>query len=377
MQHSVKQPEHDFYVDPTITISTKHGAYSWRLPLLLLIAGIGSICTLMVCISMVQPTYRALPFWSVSVLATVLTCFLSLLPYRMHWLGYLPLLVGCIVSLFQRETLVLGAKYFYNAYYSAIHHTDTQFFQLDTPQLEETAVTWFLCCSAGILCCLISRVLMRKPNFLLYFALTFVPIEFGLYQGLEMNLPAMMLVVITWFGILALQFAERRLRSKNTHSVRYSNATHCGITAIALSTAAVLVSALLTSQLHLTTDEQIQEKRSALRHDIENFQWEDVTGSLSQLAITLGLMQDPEVRELGVKSQLEYTEKDCVEVTFQELPDHGIYLKNYTASLYEDNEWSSISEEDWKENTSLYTLFHQYACVPQIQPFLCNQEIYG
>ncbi|MGN0593174.1 MAG: transglutaminase family protein [Ruminococcus sp.] len=366
----------DFHVDSTITISTKYGTRSLRIPLLLLLAIVGCMCTLSVCISMVQPDFYAFPFWTASVLATLSTCFLSLLPNQLHWLGYFPLLAGGWLAFWQREQILLGAKYFYNAYYCAVHYTDTQFFELNAPELEKNAVTWFLCCSSVLLCSLISRSVIRKPRFLLYFLLTFVPIEFGLYEGLEMKLLPMLTVVVTWFGVLALQLAERRASSQNVRSVRYSNAAHCGIAAIAITTAAVLISVWIASLLHLTTEPGIQEKRHHLRQDLENMQWEDIPGSLSKLGITLGILEDPDTRELGMKSSLQYQEKDVANVTLSALPNHGIYLKNYTGSVYEDNQWDVISEETWEQQEMLQTLFQKYECVPQILPFMSNQGLY-
>lgn len=365
-----------FHVDPTIVISTKYSTHSFRIPLLILLAIAGCLCTLKVCISMVQPEFHKEIFWAASVFTVLAVCILSILPKRLHLLGHLPLLAGIILVLRQRELIIRGAKLFYNDFYSTAHHTDTKFFELLPKMDEPEAITWFLCCCAVILCSLIARLLMRSPKFIPYFLLTFIPIEFGLYQGLSMSLPAILIVIITWFGVLALQFAERHAASGNIHSVRRSNAASCSIAALFLTASAVLITVLVTSHFQLTTDPEIQEKRQNLRHDIENLRWEDVTDSLAKLSIGLGIMEDPEVRTLGSKSSLQYRNEDEVQITFSSLPSHGIYLKNYTGSVYEENQWHVLPEEIWKKNEEMLALFEQFECMPQLLPFMSNQGLY-
>ncbi|MBQ8687666.1 MAG: transglutaminase domain-containing protein [Ruminococcus sp.] len=370
-------PADAFYVDSTITISTKHHTRSLRLPLLIFLAIAGCLCTLEVCVSMVSPSFHGMPFWGISVLTIILVCILSILPKHLHLLGYLPLFAGIAAAFHSRELLVRGAKLFYNDYYSIAHHTETQFFEMPLYVDEQEAVTWLMCCCSVILCSIIARLLMRRPKFLFYFIMTFTPIEFGLYQGLAMNLPAILMVIVTWFGVLALQLAERRASQNNLRSVRYSASAGCGIAAIVLTGAAALAAVLIADRFQLTTSPEIQEKRQTLRHDIENMRWEDITGSLAELSIGLGIMEDPDVRELGEKSSLQYRNEDEVRLTFSELPDSGMYLKNYTGSVYEENALVILPEEILEDNENLLTLFDQFECMPQILPFMGSQSLYG
>ncbi|MBQ8513870.1 MAG: transglutaminase domain-containing protein [Ruminococcus sp.] len=367
----------DFYVDSTITISTRHATHSIRTPLLLLLAAAGCICMLISCLSMVQPVYSAVPFWSVTVLAIGLTSALSLLPYQLHLLGWLPVLCSLGTAWYKREELILGGQYFYNAYYCAVHHTETQYFEMESSQPEEIAVTWLLCCCSALLCSLICRSLMRRPNFLVYFILTFIPLEFGLYEGLEMNLPAMLTVVVTWFAVLAIHLAQRRSDTQKTRSVRAGNAASCGLAATALVTAAALIAALIADQFRLTTDPEVLEQRREIRHGIENFQWEDIPSTLTQLGVLLGIAEDPEVRALGTKDSLTYKGADEMRITLSEIPEEGIYLKDYTGSVYDQNCWSVLPDKVWNEEESLCSLLEQYDCSPQILPFMGNLSLYG
>lgn len=366
----------DFYVDSTITISTRHTTHSIRTPLLLLLAAVGCICMLIACLSMVQPVYRAAPFWGVTVLAIGLTGVLSLLPYQLHLLGWLPLLGTLGAAWHKREELILGGKYFYNAYYCAVHHTETQYFEMESSQPEEMAVTWLLCCCSAALCSLICRSLMRRPNFPIYFILTFIPLEFGLYEGLEMNLPAMITVVVTWFGVLAIHLAQRRSDTHRTRSVRAGNAASCGLAATALVTAAALIAVFIANQLRLTTDPEVLEQRREIRHGIENFQWEDIPSTLTQLGVLLGIAEDPEVRALGTKDSLTYKGADEMRITLTDIPEEGIYLKDYTGSVYDQNCWSVLPDKVWKEEERLKSLLEQYDCSPQILPFMANLSLY-
>ncbi len=363
-----------FHVDSTITITTKHKVMSLRIPLLMLLTVVGSVCTFIVCISMIHPDYKPAGFWLVTALAVLSGCILNVLPKKLNLTAFIPPIIGILIAFLKRDEIILGAKLFYNSYYSVAHKTETQYFLLESVTDGESAVTWFMCCASMILCSLIAIFVVRKTYFILYFMFTFLPVELGLYEGLPMNMPAMLILVATWFSVLAVQLAGQRGQNPGSHRVRSGNIANCGIAALTVTGAAVLVSIVITNHYSLTTDEAIQSKRHDIRQDIEEFKWDDVLESVKKLGITLGLFEDPDTRELGTKSSLEYKEKDEVQVTFTELPDNGIYLKNFTGSVYMDNKWSVLPDEVWEENERLDTLFSKFECVPQILPFMNSQN---
>lgn len=367
------------YVSPTITITTKNRIFSIKHPLLILIAITGCICTFYVCFSMINPEYNKTVFWFVTIISALCTCLLSLMPKQLHLTGLVPLLIGAVISLVKKEKFVLGAKLFYNYYYNAIHHTEVQFYKINDvlPIDRDNNITWFLCCCSIILCCLISRSVIRKPYFIAYFFLTFFPIEFGLYEGLSMNIPAILMLVATWFCVLSLQLAMQKKKKAVANTVSSSNSSKCGIAGLAITLAAVMSSVFICNAFNLTTDKNIQQKRSEIRKEIEEFRWENVIESVSRIGISLGIFEDPDSRKLGTKNSISYNEEDEVQITLSELPEHSIYLKNYTGSVYENNSWSVIPNDEWKSNEKLEALFSQFECVPQILPFMSNQSIYG
>ncbi len=362
-----------FHIDPTITVTTKHKTVSLRISLLMLIAIVGSVCTCAVCISMIRPDYKTGVFWSVTVFSAALSCILNNMPGKLKLTGFIPLAAGIVAGLIKMEQVVLGAKLFYNSCYSIAHKTDTQYFILDNIESPEISVTWFMCCSSVIISSLIAVFLIRKTYFIPYFLLTFIPVEIGLYEGLSMNITAMFILVATWLGVLAIQLAGQHGQNPGGNRVRAGNIANCGIAAIAITSATIITAVAITNYYDLTTDENIQEKRRDMRTHIEDFRIEDLKQTLQNFAITLGIFEDPDTRELGTKNKLEYKERDEVEITFTEIPEHSMYLKNFTGSVYENNKWSILPDEVWEENVKLDTLFEKFECVPQILPFMSNQ----
>ncbi len=367
----------DFSVNSSIVISTKHSTRTFRTPLLMILALCGSISMLDVCITMINPEFNKSLFWCISVLAVLVTLFLSILPKHLHLTGYLPLIAGIGYTMLNSHKAEIGAKLFCNAYYSAAYKTDTKFFELIPVTDEKAFTTLFMCCVSVILCSLISRLVIRKPLFLFYFMLTFIPVEFGLYHGLEMRLFSMMILIITWFGVLGVQLSTQKGHTSSSRGVRTSNTANCGIAAAAVTAIAAVISFTVCGSLGLTSKEDVQDKRREVRKEIEDFDWNDVVGSLTDLGVSIGFLNDPDERELGTKNSLEYKNEDEVRITLNDLPEQGFYLKNYTGSVYEDNTWRTFSDDEWEENQRLSTLFTRFECVPQILPFMNNQSLYS
>ena len=367
----------EFYADSNIVVTTNSRTFSLKLPFLILIALTGCICTFSVCFSMIKPEYNKILFWTITVLTVILTCILNKLPGNLHFSGYIPIALSLIAVFLKRSNIMVGAKLLYNSFYSAAHNTDTIFFELESSSINSADLTFFLCCFSVVLCSLISRFLIRRTYFIVYFLLTFIPIEFGLYEGLNMSLTPMLLLVATWFCVLSIQLASYISKRGMSDILSSSNTANCGIAGLAITIAAVIISVIFCNALNLTTDRNIQKKRSELRSSIESLSWQDIADSIADIGISLGIFEDPDSRKLGTKSSLEYLEEDVVEVTLSELPEHSIYLKNFTGSVYENNSWTLISDEEWIENEKLKTLFNKFECVPQILPFMGNQSVFA
>lgn len=367
----------DFYIDSNIVVAANNKTFSLKFPFLIIVALTGCICMFSVCFSMVYPEYNKTVFWAVTVFNVLLTCILNNLPGKLQLTGTIPIILALLTAFFKQDSVVKGAKLLYNYYYCAVHNTDTLFFKLEHALTDVSDLTLFLCCASVILCSLISRYLIHKTYFIVYFLLTFIPVEFGLYEGLNMNMPAMLILVATWFCVLSVQLASFISKKGISGSIlNSSNTANCGIAALAVTIVSVLLSVAVCNAFELTTDSKIQEKRSEMRSNIESLKWQDISDKISDIGISLGLMDDPDLRELGTKNKLEYRNEDVVQVTFSEMPEQNIYLKNFTGSIYEDNSWSVIPDDEWDKYDKLNTLFNKFECVPQILPFMSNQSIY-
>ncbi len=364
-------------VNPTVVISSKHKVISLRIPFLMVIALFGSILTMNVCISMVNPEFNSTIFWFLTVSASLLTSILSACPSNMNLLGFTPLAVSLLCTIINREKVMIGAKLLYNTFYCVAHHTDVLYFQMDFNGDEKLAVTWFMGCAAAVISCLIARSLLPKTSFLFFLAFTFLPVEIGLYEGLEMNLIAMSGLIVLWFTVLAIRMASNNGNELVSNTMRSGNIVNCGLASLAITVVASCSAVFISNHYALTTDEKIQDIRAEICETIENFSFESFLENISDISISLGIIENPNSRNLGDKSNMEYSHKDEVKLTLSELPDNGFYLKNFTGSVYENNSWSTVPNEIWEENENMLTLFTKFECSPQILPFLCNQAIDG
>lgn len=363
-----------FQVDQSIIISTKHKAVSVKPVFLILVASIGCICMFSVCFSMIRLEYNMPLFWLVTFLSILSTSILSLMRTKLHFTGYIPLLIGFILMALKFDNVIVGFKFIYNFYYCAVHNTDTQFFKMENILSIDTNISWFLCCTSIIICSIISRTLIRKESFIIYFAITFIPIEFGLYEGLTMNLPAILILVASWFCVLSLDMASHQNKKIKSNS---ANSTNCAIAMFAITIASAVIAVILCNTFKLTTDNEIQSRRSELRENIENLKWEDIAENITDIGISLGLIEDPDKRELGTKSRLEYRKENNIQVTLSEPLKESLYLKSFTGSIYEDNKWKILPLDELEENNKLIELFTKFECTPQIMPFMNNQAIYN
>lgn len=347
------------------------------------LAACGFIGTIAVSLSMFSPTYqRSRLILSAGFLFLLYSVF-SILPKKFRWLTPVSLAVGTLGFFWKRNLLITGFQCFYNHFYQQIYETNIVYYRMDSTIDEEAVTTFFLTCCMVFLAAAICWFTIHRPFFPIGFLVTFFPIELGLYNGLELSLPAMALVLLYWAALLAMQLTSFRYAQEQrevgffrkgnrftaAYTMRTTMAERCGMIVAGLMALSFLLSWAFLTFSGIATRTDIQEKRQEIRKSIQTFDIEDLQDSISNVGAAMGLTNAMRVQKLGKKQALDIQNEPQLELNLQQLPDSALYLKSFTGTTYGDNEWTALPQSTWEEQTDLVMLSDVFLCYPQLFPY--------
>ncbi|MDE5855349.1 MAG: transglutaminase-like domain-containing protein, partial [Ruminococcus sp.] len=116
--------------------------------------------------------------------------------------------------------------------------------------------------------------------------------------------------------------------------------------------------------------DEINQKRIEIRDAVNSFSVEDLAGSISEITSVFGFTFKVEGQKLGNIDQLKYKETTDLIVTLDQKYEGAIYLKEYTGSIYGDNEWLPLSDSAYKND--IFEDFEKYSTYPQDFPYRFN-----
>ena len=370
-------------VQDDISITIRPASAITRNLILFLIAAMGLIGTIYASLSMFTPVYDRKKFLFAATIAFLGYSFLSMLPKRLRWLTPVSLAVATIFFFWKRRFLIAGFQFFYNHLYQNIYHTEVVYYRIDAQWNEAQCTTFFLTGCVVFLICLVCWFTIHRPFFPIGFLVTFLPIELGLYNGLEMSLPAMAMVLLYWTALIAMQLTAMRYSQEQrdvgffrkgnrftaAYTMRTTMAERCGIIMAFLTALVFLLSWALLTASGIAEKPEIQEKRKELKTSLQAFDMEDVQDSLFNLGAAMGFGNTMRMQKLGRKSSVDIQNEPQLKLTLDALPNHAVYLKSFTGTTYDDNAWKALDTTIWEENESLTTLSKTYNCYPQLFPY--------
>lgn len=382
------QKNNGIAVCDSIVMSVRNRRPNLRKAESVLIAVIGYVSTIMVFLTMFRFRYNEAALLFSGILFSVVYILLSLSRKAALPGIIVSLLLGGGISLKCLDAASLGFKYIFNVIYKASYHTEIEYYKFLKRGLESESVTAFLIICAWLLAMIVYIFTIYHPHPLPPIIVSFAIMEIGFYNGLEVSIFWGMLLV----GFLLASFAMSTIDSGeysggNGGFVRRDNlffpkrqmrlkvTEKCGLFIIAAVLAIAGISFGILKAAGYKRSDEINRKRLEIRDAITSFNMEDIASSLSDLTAALGIDLKLEKHKLGNIASMKYKDKTDLEITVDGMINGAVYLKDFTGSVYNDNEWTSLPGSAYKDD--IFNDFYNEKIYPQDFPFRFNKLIFA
>lgn len=341
----------------SIVMSVRKKRHDFRFPLALFIAVCGFTAVIMSFLGMFHLVYDRKSLMLAAVGFSAFYIMLTVLNRKALWVYAASAVVFAGVAYKKLGTIVEGFKFTYNVIYEQTYHTNTAYYNNLSAKNEKAAVTTMLIFAVWMLAIVIYYFTICRPNPILPLMITFPIIEIGLYNGIKMPIFWGMLTIAYWLALFAMStidvgeytggsggfvrkddlfFPKRKMKLKVTE--------RCGVFIIA----AVMIITGITSAYIKASDYERSDKINQKRVDISDafsaFTMDDFFGSLARVAAAFGFNVKIDSNKLGANDSIEYDNETDLIVTFSDVCDGAVYLKENNSAIYEDNEWKSLSD---------------------------------
>lgn len=298
--------------------------------------------------------------------------------------GLLIFLVGILKYYEQIKT---GFFLVFNIMYKRLTDTGINYFKSISPINSQHNITLFLIFIIWFLAFIIFFFTVYRPNILIILASTFPLIEICLYYGIEVPILWTSLMIGYWLAVLSICltdigeyygggggftrkddtfFPKRKMKFKVTEK--------CGILIIFITFITSLASQSIIDITGYERTDKIKEQRRELKTAINSFSLEDLTTSISNMIEPLGISLEYQDNRLGKYNKISYKGKTDLIITLDTLPKNALYLKGFTASTYNENEWFELENSKYDE---LNKMFEKYSIYPQQIPYFVNSKLYN
>ena len=379
-------------ISDSIVMSVKRKNANFRKPFSAIIAVIGFVSVLMSFLGMFSLHYNKR---TVVIAAFGFTAFyltLSVIGGKSMWIYAASVGAFAVFSYKKISAIALGFKFVYNIIYKASYHVDIEYYKNIKASLEVSSVTTLIVSYLWLLAIVIYYFTICRPNPILPLMVTFPLLELGMYNGIEVPILWGMLCIAYWLAVLAMStidvgeysggqsgfvrknnlfFPKRHMKLKVTEK--------CGIFIVA---SVMLVTALSYGYLkavHYKRSEKLNEKRRDITEAMDNFSFENLAESLSNLSNAFGLDFEYENHKLGNNDHVRYKNITDLTVTIEDPSEKAIYLKrnyekeNFSHAIYKNNEWFDLPSSAYKDK--IFDDFKTYDIYPQDFPELMSMML--
>lgn len=369
----------------SIVMSVKRKRANIRRLEAVIIAVIGYVSAIMSFLNMFDFSFDKKAVVFSAVIFSVVYILLSFTGQK-SWLVGISIIAVTVVAYIKLDTLILGFKYMYNVIYRTSMYRDIDYYKFLRPEFEESSVTTFFIFSAWFIAVVVYVFTIYHQNSLPPLLVTFPLIEIGLYNGIEISVFWGMLTVSYWLALFAMTtidggeysggnggfvrkenlfFPKRQMKLKVTEK--------CGIYIIITVIAIAGISSAVLNITDYKRSEEINKKRIEIRDAVTSFSSEDLVGSISELTSAFGLTFKVQSHKLGNIDRLKYKETTDLVVTFDDKYNGAVYLKEYTGSVYDSNEWRQLPDSAY--NNDIFDDFEKYNIYPQDFPYKFSQLV--
>lgn len=383
MKRKVTQNYSGITICDSIVVSVKKKRRDLRKLESVAIAVIGFVSVIMSFLGMFEFDFKVIPVIYTAVICSAAYITISLIGRKalLFYLGSILIFAAAASRYF--SAIKDGFKFVYNVIYSDSYHTEINYYKLLKAENEEHSTTVFFVFCIWLLALVIYFFTIYKPNPVINVLITFPIIEVGLYNGIALPVFWGILTVAYWLALLSIStidlgeysggsggfvrkgnlfYPKRQMRLKVTEK--------CAMLIITSMAAVTVVTIAVMQLTGYERSEKINQRRAAIKEAVTSFTFDDFASSVSALTESFGFTFEYESHKLGTSSRLTYKNVTDLVVTVDKKYDGAIYLKNYSGSVYEDNEWFDLSKATLKKAESMFSDFETYSAYPQDFPHI-------
>lgn len=371
----------------SIAMSVKKKNTDLRLLEGILIAIIGYISTAMVFLTMFSFKCNTASMMLSAGFFSVIYIVFSSMKNR----GLAPILIsmGIFGAIFWRkiDLIALGFKYVYNVIYRVSYHTEINYYKFIDRNLESEATTTFFIFGLWILAVIIYVFTIYRPHPLPHLLVCFPILEIGLYNGIKVNVFWGMLLIAFLVASFAMGIIDEGeysggnggfVRKENVffpkRQMRLKVTEKCGLFIMVIIMISTGLAVGYTRIVKYERSKELKQKRIEIRDAVNNFSTDNLTDSLTELSAALGLEFKVDTYKLGNIASMKYKNKTDLVLDIDGQISGALYLKDFTGSVYNDNQWETLADSKYK--TDLFDDFDSFGFYPQDFPFRYNTAIF-
>lgn len=386
MKKKVLNNTNGIAVCDSIVMSVQKKQPNLRRPEAVFIAVLGFVSIIFSFLGMFSFSFNEAAVGFAAVGFSLFYIFMAVVGGKSVWLISASLIALAVMAVRMIDKIVMGYKFIYNIIYQTAYHSEINYYKFLDPELETEAVTTLFIFYIWLLAAVIYFFTISRPNPIIPLIVSFPIIEIGLYNGIEIPVFWGISTVAYWFALLAMSnidigeysggngafvrkenlfFPKRQMKLKVTEK--------CGIFVIAVILLITAVTVTFMRVSDYERSDEINRKRREISSALESFKTEDLTESLSRLSQAFGFEFRDKSHKLGSNDHIEHKNITELIVNVNKKSDYSIYLKDYTASIYDDNEWLELDDDVY--NDQIFTDFEEYGIFPQDFPYLFSPLI--
>lgn len=376
MKKKVKPNNNGVVICDSIVMSVKKKRPDTRKYEAVIISVMGFVSVIMSFLGMFHFKYNHSQFMLASVVLSALYITVSVIGKNALWV-MLVSAVAFIGTAYRKISVIAdGFRFIYNVIYSDSYHTEIHYYKSLNPLIEEESITVFFLFCLWLLAMIIYFFTIYHPNPILPLLATFPILETGLYNGIEIPIFWGVMTVAYWLALLSMSTIDVGeinggtsgfVRKDNTffpkRQMRLKVTEKCGLSVIAWVLIITAVSVLIINVSGYKRSDELNRKRVEIRDAVNSFSMENLAESVSRITSVFGFEFKYENHKLGTTDRLKFKNTTDLIVTFDRPQQSAVYLKDYTGSFYNDNEWSDLSSD--KYNDRLFSDFERFEVYPQ------------
>lgn len=340
------------------------------------IAVMGFVSVIMSFLEMFSLNYNEKQFLLTAVLFSVFYIAIALIGKRALWVMLVSILAFAGMAFKKIDTIADGFKFIYNVIYSDTYHTEIKYYKNLDPLVENESITVFFIFCLWLLAMIIYFFTIYHPSPILPLLATFPIVETGLYNGIEIPIFWGVMTIAYWLALLSMSTIDIGeinggssgfVRKDNTffpkRQMKLKVTEKCGIFVIATIIIITAVSSLIISFSNYERSDELNRKRTAIRDAMNDFSFENLAESVSRITSAFGFEFKYENHKLGTNDRLKFKNTIDLIATFDQPQTNAVYLKDYTGSVYNNNEWSDLADDKYKNQ--LFSDFERFKVYPQ------------